>query len=69
MRVTASNDFGRPIAFIMGRRINSPDSIGLTFAVMFGELVRQYLHQYESSDNIYLLSVRAFHHARIYLGD
>ena len=69
MRVTATNDFGRPIAFTMGRRINAPDSIGLTFARMFGELVRQYLNTQQSTDNVYLVAVRAFHNARIYLGD
>lgn len=36
---------------------------------MFGELVREYVQRGESLENIYLLSVRAFHNARIALGD
>ncbi len=50
-------------------RINAPSSIGLSFARMFGELVRQYLDAGESESNIYILAVRAFHNARLALGD
>lgn len=50
-------------------RLNAPSTIGLSFARMFGLLVREYLDAGESSDNIYIVSVRAFHHARIHLGD
>lgn len=50
-------------------RINAPSTIGLSFAVMFGQMVREYLDRSESTDNVYLLAVRAFHNARVYLGD
>ena len=50
-------------------RINAPASIGLSFARMFGLLVLEYLQAGESESNIYIVSVRAFHHARVYLGD
>ena len=50
-------------------RINAPSTIGLSFARMFGALVREYLIAGESEANIYIVSVRAFHHARIHLGD
>ena len=50
-------------------RINAPASIGLSFARMFGSLVREYLVAGESEANIYIVSVRAFHNARVYLGD
>ena len=49
-------------------RINAPSTIGLSFARMFGLLVREYLLS-ESTDNVYLVAVRAFHNARVYLGD
>ncbi len=50
-------------------RINAPSSIGRTFAIMIGERVRQYLNTQQSTDNVYLVAVRAFHNARVYLGD
>ena len=50
-------------------RINAPASIGLSFARMFGELVREYLMAGESEANIYIVAVRAFHNARLALGD
>ena len=50
-------------------RLNAPASIGLSFARMFGSLVREYLVAGESEANIYIVSVRAFHNARVYLGD
>ena len=50
-------------------RINAPSTIGLSFARMFGELVREYLQAGESTENVYLVAVRAFHNARVYLGD
>ena len=50
-------------------RLNAPSTIGLSFARMFGSLVREYLMAGESESNIYIVSVRAFHHARVYLGD
>ena len=50
-------------------RLHATHQLGLTFARMFGELVREYIDRSESTDNVYLLAVRAFHNARVYLGD
>lgn len=50
-------------------RINHPHHLGFTFAQMFGQMVYQYIVRGESEANIYLLAVRAFHNARVALGD
>lgn len=50
-------------------RLNQPSSIGYCFAQMFGQMVYEYISRGESESNIYILAVRAFHNARVALGD
>lgn len=50
-------------------RYNAPSSIGLVFARMFGELTAEYIARNESDSSVYILAVRAFHNARLALGD
>jgi hypothetical protein len=50
-------------------RLNAIPAFSLAYARMFGLLVLEHLYSGDSEQNIYILAVRAFHNARIYLGD
>ena len=40
----------------------------LAFARMYGELTREFIERRDAG-NVYVLAVRAFHYASVYLGD
>lgn len=50
-------------------RYNVIPSLSERFAIMFGGMVAEYIANNQSPDDIYILAVRAFHNARLSIGD